>query len=325
MRAVSAVMLIIGLALLILGGCRPASTTTAPAATNTAESAELQNLKTALEQYGGNMQSLLDEVRQLKSQQEDPGGVKVLSEDLQVIKALVGAARKAATDKQVPETGAALERLLPALISLRGTLPAARVAAAVERTAAALNSYQAEDAVKIASRDLMQAKDICISAPATLSPNVLKDLENAKAQVDKQDVAGANGTLLGILKTLAGDESSRTAAQALATGRGAQEALGQEAWVVVLAQLDYLDSLLAGLAQKVEGARTAIAGEKPAATAAGGEAQSGTPPAGTPPAAEAQPSAPGTPAPGAPPAPPAAGATPTPPAPPPAAPATGTR
>ncbi len=296
-------MLILGLMLLLLGGCRPASTTPAPTDTPTAESAELQNLKVALEQYGGNMQALLDEVRQLKSQQEDPGGVKLLSEDLQVIKALTGAARKAASEKQVAQTGAALERLVPALISLRATLPAARVAAAVERAAAALNSYQVEDAVKIASRDLMQAKDICISAPATLSPNVLKDLESAKAQVDKQDVTGANATLLAILKTLASDESVRSAAQALAAGRGAQEALGQEAWVVVLAQLDYLDGLLAGLAQKVEGARTAIAGEQPAATA--GAASPPQAPAAAPPTTEAQ-----TPAPSTPPTPPATGATP---------------
>ncbi len=237
-----------------------------------------------LKQNNATFEEMKQQLQQLRAQQEDPSGVRALGEDLQVVKALVGAARRAATDKKTPETGAALGRLVPALISLRATLPAARVAEAVERAAAALNSYQATDAVKIASRNLMQAKDICLSAPATLSPNVLKELENAKAQVDKQNVAGGNEALLGLLKTLQDDESVRTADQALATARGAQEALGQGAWVVVLAQMDYLETLLAALSQKVEGAKTAIGGEQAPATAGGGEGKPETQPSVSAPA-----------------------------------------
>ncbi len=269
-------------------------------------------MKKALDQYGGNLQGLLDEFRQMKAQQEDTGGVKALGEDIQVCRALSSAARRAANDKKPTETAAALNRLGPALISLRATLPAARVAEAVERAAAALNSYETEDAVKIASRDLMQAQEIRGSAPATLAPDILKDLESAKQQVGKSDISAANQTLLRIIDTLAGDESVRSAAQALATGRGAQEALGREAWGVVLAELDNLDALLAALGQKVEGAKTALAGEKPLATA-GGETKPETPPTGTPPATEAlvaetQPAAGTAPAPPATPAAPATGA-----------------
>lgn len=299
-RVVSVAGLILGLTSLLIAGCRPASQTpTAAEGASAQQQQQMQEMLDYLKQNNATFEEMKQQLQQLRAQQEDPSGVRALGEDLQVAKALVGAARRAAGEKRVAETGAALERLIPALIALRATLPAARVAEAVERAAAALNSYQAADAVKIASRNLMQAKDICLSAPATLSPNVLKELESAKAQVDKQNVSGGNEALLGLLKTLQEDESVRTAAQALAAGRGAQEALGLGAWVVVLAQMDYLDTLLAALAQKVEGAKTAVSGEQPPATAGGGEArpEAPAPTSAPPPAAGAsgQPAAAPTP------------------------------
>jgi hypothetical protein len=268
-------MVVLGLMALLLAGCRPAETTPAGGEAAAQQNPQMTEMMQYLKENNASFEDLKEQLQQLRSQEEDRSGVKALGEDLQVVKALVSAARQAATDKKSPETTAALERLAPALISLRAGLPAAKVTEAVERAAAALNSYQVADAVKIASHDLLQAKDVCENAPATLSPDVLKDLDSAKGKVDKQDVSGANQALLGILKTLGNDESVRTAAQALATTRGAEDAVGQGAWVVVLAQMDYLDSLLATLSQKVEGAQTAVSGEQAPGTAAGGEAQPG--------------------------------------------------
>ena len=259
-------MLVLGLTLLLFAGCRPAETT------GGGESAPQQNPQmTEMLQYlkesNASFEDLKEQLQQLRASEEDRSGVKALGEDLQVAKALVSATRKAATDKKGPETTAALERLVPALTSLRANLPAAKVTEAVERAAAALNSYQVADAVKYAAHDLLTAKDVCLNSPATLSPDVLKDLDSAKGKVDKQEISGANEALLAILKTLGNDESVRTAAQALATARGAEDAAGQTAWVVVLAQMDYLDSLLSTLSQKVEGAQTAVSGEKAPGTA----------------------------------------------------------
>jgi hypothetical protein len=265
-----AVALVLGLVALLVGGCRPAETAVGNGLAEQ-NNPQLTEMMQYLKENNASFEDMKQQLQQLRAQQEDPGGVRALGEDLQVAKALVSATRKAATDKKGPETTAALERLAPALVSLRANLPAAKVTETVERAAAALNSYQVADAVKIASHDLLQGKDFCENAPATLSPDVLKDLDSAKGKVDKQEISGANEALLGILKTLGNDESVRTAAQALATARGAEEAAGEGAWVVVLAQMDYLDSLLSTLSQKIEGAKTAVSGEKAPGTAAGGE------------------------------------------------------
>jgi hypothetical protein len=289
-------MLTLGLALLLAGGCRLAPQTAATGAggeANAQQQAQFQEMLDYLKQNNQSFEDMKQQLQQMRAQQDDPSGVRALGEDVLVAKALVNRARKAAADKKAPETEVFLERLVPALISLRASLPAAKVAEAVERATAALNSLQTDEAVKVASRDLLQAKDICVSAPPTLSPNVLKDLEGAKNQVDKADVSGASSALPAILKTLGNDEAVRAAAQALAAARGAQDALGQGAWGVVIAEFDYLDGLLATLSQKVEGASTAAAGEQPPATAGGGEAkpeaQPAPPPQPAAPTAEAQP------------------------------------
>jgi hypothetical protein len=266
-------MLVLGLTLLVFAGCRPAETTSG--GENAEQNTQTNEILGTVKSTSASLQDLREEVDRLNAQQEDRSGVKALTEDLQVARALIGATRKAATDKKGPETTAALERLVPALISLRANLPAAKVTEAVERAAAALNSYQVADAVKYAAHDLLTAKDVCLNAPATLSPDVLKDLDSAKGKVDKQDVTGANEALLAILKTLGNDESVRAAAQAVATARGAEDSAGQTAYVVVLAQMDYLDTLLSTLSQKIEGAKTAVAGQQvPGTAGAGAEAAS---------------------------------------------------
>ncbi len=294
MRVASAILAILTLVtlglILALSGCRPAAPTAAAGGLDTQQQQQMSEIMAYMKDKDASLESLRDEVRQLRSQEEDPGGVKALAEDVRVAKALASEARKGAADKSAASTAAALDRLTPALISLRATLPSARVASALERSLEVMHSYAATDAVNLASRYLLQATDICLKAPPTLAPTVAKDIESAKAQVDKQDLAAAGNSILAVLKTLAGDESLLTANRALAAGRGAQESLGQGAWVVVTAQLDYLDTLLASLQQKAEGASTAVTPEQPAATGSAAPANELAPPAAAP--AEATPAAP---------------------------------
>lgn len=317
MRVASAVLLVLGALLLVLFGCRPAAQGTAASPgeqLNTQQQQQIAEILAYLKEKDTSLEALRQEISRLRAEGEDPGGARALREDIQVAKALVSAARKYAADKQQQETQALLERLVPALISLRANLPAARVSQAVERAAAALHSYQPQEAVQIASRNLLQATDLLMKAPPTLAPTVAKDLESVKAQIDKQNLAGADESLLAIIKTLASDESVRAAAQALAAARGAQEALGQGAWIVVTAQLDFLDSLLATLQQKAEGPSTAVSGEQAPTTAGeqptpaeGQPPTAGQPPAAAPaqpgseqPAAGTAPAAPAAPAPAGP-------------------------
>jgi hypothetical protein len=289
--AIPAILILVTLGLVLcLAGCRPAAPTAAAGGLDTAQQQQMNEIMAYMKDKDASLESLRDEVRQLRSQEEDPGGAKALAEDVRVAKALASAARKGAADKSAADTQAALDRLVPALMTLRTNLPSARVAQSLERALEVIHSYPAQDAANLASRYLLQATDICLKAPPTLAPTVTKDIESAKGQVDKQDLAGAGNSLLALLKTLAADESLQTAARSVAAGRGANEALTQGAWVVVTAQLDYLDTLLATLQQKAEGAATSVNPEQPAATGSAAPAEPA--PAAAAPANELAPAAP---------------------------------
>jgi hypothetical protein len=283
-----------GFLLLLLAGCK--STTQAPggAAVTDQQQQGMQDILNYMKEKDTSLDSLRQEIAQLRAQESDPGGVKALSEDVRVARALVGAARTAASAKSGANTQTAVTRLQAALISLRANLPAARMAEAVERSLTALESYQPQDAQNVASRDLLQATDIAMKAPATLVPTVIKDIESAKAQVDRQDLAGAKSSLLDILKRVSAEDSLQTADHVLSAAHMTQDALDLGASAVVQAQLDYMDQLLTGLQQKVEGALTPLEPSPGAATgeAAGvpatGEAAA-TAPAEATPAASAQP------------------------------------
>jgi hypothetical protein len=222
-----------------------------------------------MKEKDASLAELRDEIRQLRAQEEDPGGMKALREDVRVCKALVGAARKTASEKNFSGTQSAVGRLVPALISLRATLPASRMAEEIERALQALVSFQPQEAQNVASRSLLRATDIAMKAPPTLAPTVIKDTEAAKSQVDKSNLVGARNGLLDLLKRLNADDSALTADHALAAARMTQSALDLGAGGVVQAQLDYLDQLLTGLQQKIEGALTPLEPAQPEQGATG--------------------------------------------------------
>lgn len=264
LRIILLLVVVVTLAVL-LAGCRPASQ--APASPGmSAPSVHLDpqqqrltsEILSYLKERETSLEELREEIRQLRTREEDPGGVKALREDVRVAKALIGAARKAASAKSGAQTAQALQRLVPALIALRGNLPAARITQELERALQAISTYQAEESINVASRSLLRATDIAVKAPPTLAPTLIKEIESAKGQVDKQDLARAGSSILEVLERLGNDESLQSADRVLAGAQGATQALGQEAWPVVTAQLDFIDTLLSSLQQKIEGAMTTV-------------------------------------------------------------------
>ena len=245
---------------------------------------EMQEILDYMKQKDTSLESLRQEISQLRAQESDPGGVRALSEDVRVARALVGATRRAVAEPGAPNAPAQVARLVPGLVSLRANLPAARMAQSVERALWALESYQAQEAQNAASRNLLQATDIAMKAPATLVPTVLRDLEAAKAQVDRGELQPAKTALLDILKRVSNEESLNTLDHLLATARLTQSALDLGATAVVQAQLDYMDQLLTALQQKVDGALTPIA-PAPATGEAAAVPATGTAPATAPAAA----------------------------------------
>jgi hypothetical protein len=156
----------------------------------------------------------------------------------------------------------------------------------LERALQALASYSPQDAQNAASRDVLQATDLATKAPATLVPTVIKDLESAKDQVDKLNPA-AKASLLDTLKRISADDSLQSADHVLAAAQMTRTALDLGAAPVVTAELDYMDQVLSGLQQKIEGALAPVTPEQ----AATGEAAAipATGEAAATPEAEAEP------------------------------------
>lgn len=280
--------------LLSLIGCRLSSEPPAgPSQVSGQQEQQMAEIMAYLKEKDASLDELRNEIRELRATEDDPGGIKALKEDVRVCKALVGAARKAASEKTLPPVGNALRRLIPALTSLRAMLPAARMAEHIERALQAMESYQPQDAQSVASRSLLQTTDIAMKAPPTLAPTVIRDIESAKAQVDRSEFGAARDSLLSILERLTNEESVHSADRALAAARMAQSALDLSALGILQAQLDYMDQVLSELQQKIEGAITPLAPAQPEQGAtAPAAAQPATPEAAAAPAIAAPPTPP---------------------------------
>ena len=247
-------------------------------------SSEQQELLEEILQYtrdtGSTVEQLAEEARRREALEQAPRGVAAIGDDLRVAKALVAAARSAATSKQSEKTAAALGRLAPTLTVLRSEIPAAAIAQHLERALVAISSLLAPEAVNVASGSLLAAIDTAIQAPAPLVPEVVKAVERAKSSVDANQLENAAGQILEILGKLQGDDTVEMLDRMLAGVRGAHEALSRHGWLVVTAELDQLDAALSQLQEKVGGVTTVTEepGEGIEATKAEGEAEEVTKP-----------------------------------------------
>ncbi len=312
MRATKTILLIT-LVALVVGACRPESqgpqqptgpTEPSEVGQVTGEQQQvMQEILAYLKQSGNTLEALAQEVQRREARERVPSPIETLAADVRVAKGLVGAARRAATAQSTQKTTAALARLGPALASLRSQIPAAVITQHLERARVAISSASAEEAVNLASAYLLGAVETAMRAPARLVPDVMKDIERAKAQVDKKNLAKGATQILAILERLTNHESIGLVERTIGAARGTQDALAREAWSVVAAELDQLDSLLAQLQRQIEGEVTPVATEEapeaaeeeapPEELAPEAEGTVGTIPEGAPPA-EAPPTPPTT-------------------------------
>lgn len=268
MRIIKATLLV-ALAGLVLGACRPQSQyqqpPVPPSGPEPISDQQEQMLKQIIEyqeRSGSTLEALVEEMQRQEALERAPSGIQRLGSDVRVAKALVGAARRAVNAKFVDKTTAALQRLEPALVGLRSQVPAAAIAQYLERALMAISTYSEEEAINIASACLLGAVEVAMKAPARLVPDVMKDIERAKARVDHGDLTKGANQILSILEQLAEHDSIALVGKALGEARGIEQAVGREAWSVAAAGIDQLESLLSELQQQVEGETTTLAAEE---------------------------------------------------------------
>ena len=269
MRMIKLVV-ILALVGLVVGSCRPASEVQPPPAAEPRVGAEgsvvdqevLGEIRDYLKESGSTLDALVQEVQRRETLERVPGGIAALGTDVRVAKALVGAARRAATSKGVDKTTAALNRLYPALGNLRSQIPAALITQHLERALVAISTSSAEEAVNLASGYLLKAVDVAMQSPARIVPDVMQDIERAKSSVDKNNLGKGANEILAVLDKLAGHESIEIVEKAIGEAAAAQQAVGREAWPVISAELDQLDGLLAKLQEKIEEEMTTVTVEE---------------------------------------------------------------
>ncbi len=260
------IVVIVALAGLVVGSCRPVSEVQPPPTAEPRAGAEvsavdqevLREIRDYLKESGSTLDALVQEVQRRETLERVPGGIAALGTDVRVAKALVGAARRAATAKGVDKTTAALNRLQPALGNLRSQIPAAIITQHLERALVAISTSSAEEAVNLASGYLLKAVDVAMQSPARIVPDVMQDIERAKSSVDKNNLGKGANQILAVLNKLAGHESIEIVEKAIGEAAAAQQAVGREAWPVISAELDQLDRLLAKLQEKIEGETTTV-------------------------------------------------------------------
>ena len=133
-------------------------------------SSDQQELLEEILQYtrdtGSTVEQLAEEARRREALEQAPRGVAAIGDDLRVAKALVAAARSAATSKQSEKTAAALGRLAPTLTVLRSEIPAAAIAQHLEQDITCLVAETVVDAFEAIEIDQYQAEARVVSFAA---------------------------------------------------------------------------------------------------------------------------------------------------------------
>jgi len=272
-RQWASIFLALGL-VIALGSCKRADET--PGATTAAgsdQSAQFKELDEKLRANGATLDSLLEEFKQTQLLKEAQG--PTLEKDIQVARLLLYGAQTATQGKSQADTAAVLQRLERVLNAIMAELPAAEMQLDLERALYALKQETGADAITHASGALLLAVNVGTKATLpTLVPTVVKDIESAKAKVDKKDTQGAQKAIGDLVGKVSVHTSIKCVSNALAGVRGAQEALSRQAWPVVLAELQQVDTLFGELVQVSQPAAAAVnpPAEQPAAPTTGTEA-----------------------------------------------------
>jgi hypothetical protein len=258
------------------------------------------------QETGQTLAELRQNLAHWRAAQEQEAGPSSIAQDLEVLRFLLHRARSAVEQRQGAESAALLTRMSRVARALLAELPGQLVAVRVERALMALGQDSPD--VARASAALLAATDVCLGArDAALVPNVVKDLEAARASLSK-DPKQAQQQLEAVLAVCGRDEAARWAYFLVQGLTSAFEAVQREAWLVAEAELQQAEELV----KKLEAAR-AGEGQGPPAAAAQKAPETSPPPTGQPTGSLAQPpgEAPASQSPPAPPgAPPSASAPP---------------
>ena len=200
---------------------------------------------------GSNLKTLVEDLQRRQTMEADGSGDPALLRDLAVARAALGRARAAVESKDAEAAAAALRDLQLTLVSMQAELPANRIAQFASRALIMLGS---EDGIgqdlSAASAALLSAADAAINGrPTTLVPDMLKEIESARARVDKGEPQAARKAIEAIVTRASGHTSIGTMQKALAAARGASESLGRGAWPVVAAELAELGGKLDEIAR----------------------------------------------------------------------------
>lgn len=281
-----------------------------PGATSEGENeAQRDELLKAMLQYqketGESLQTLKEEIQRRQSLEADKAGDPPVVRDLGVTRFALSEAQKAAQAKNAEALGTAVARLKRVLAALGAELPAAVIIQHADRAQYYVQTQQAVGSREFvnASLALLSASDAALKGrPASLVPDVLKDIEAAKSAADKGNAEDALRSLGEVITKASGHPSLAQVRRMAAAVRGAEEALFRQAWPVVGAELteleERLDELSKGLVPATETvtstpATPASANGQPAATP---PAPAASAPAATTPAAPATPVTPASPA-----------------------------
>jgi len=263
--------------LLTLSSCRlsqqPPSVTRPTPATTTQPAVEasserdkiLQEILDYQKRTGEDIESLAVAMRQGEL------AAPALEQDLDAARMLLRSVQDAANDQQLDTLLPLLHRLGPALRALEGDLPAAVVVRYMERALVVSQRYSGQEAINLMSSALLAARNTCQNSSfATLVPNVDGQLKSAKDNVDSAHLDRALPVIRQIIENAAAHASLTLMASCRASARGAEEAAHRQAWRVVQAELEQLDSELRKLEAEVRPA-PAVTTEAPAAAPAAGE------------------------------------------------------
>lgn len=263
----------------LLAGCQRSATPQGQAQPTDTNAQILQELRQYQEATGKNLATLAEEVKRRQTLDAERAGDPPVVRDLAVATDALATAQKATEAHDANSTKSALEQLTRVLQSLDADLPGRAIVRYVDRAAYQIRSRQASGSKELAgaTQELLMASDAGVSGrPAELVPDVLKEIETARAATARGDGASALATLDAILQKPIPGGSTLDNAQAAA--RGAEDALQRGAWPVVAAELAEIGNLLKSFAQVVapEKAAPAATEEAPAATSS-----TATPPAAT--------------------------------------------
>lgn len=194
---------------------------------------------------GQTIDALAKEIARREAVAAEAAGPSPLQRDYNVARALLVSIRRAVNSEEYQPAAALLERLLATIQAMAAECPAGAIMQHLERASYALHGTSVGLEADIASGSLLAALDVALkTADAPVVPDLARDLEAAKAQVDGGEFAKARERVDEFIGTVRLHRTLVTLRRAAEGVRGARAAMDREAGPVVLAELDQLSELL---------------------------------------------------------------------------------